>query len=56
MGLRLSFSKRAESMSERGSGKRFFNDGNIAPLQLLEAKPLSLGVVLMRYQPAKKER
>ena len=39
-----------------GSGKRFFNDGNTAPLKLVEAKPLSLGVVLMRYQPAKKER
>jgi dihydrofolate reductase len=39
-----------------GSGKRFFSDGNTALLKLLEAKPLSLGVVLMRYQSAKKER
>ena len=39
-----------------GSGKRFFNDGNTAPLKLVEAKPFSLGVVLLRYQPAKKER
>jgi dihydrofolate reductase len=39
-----------------GSGKRFFNDGNTAPLKLVEAKPFSLGVVLLRYQPDKKER
>jgi dihydrofolate reductase len=39
-----------------GSGKRFFRDGNTAPLKLVEAKPLSFGVVLMRYQPDKKER
>jgi dihydrofolate reductase len=39
-----------------GSGKRLFNDGNIAPLKLVETRPLSLGVVLMRYQSTKKER
>jgi dihydrofolate reductase len=39
-----------------GSGKRFFNNGATAPLQLLEAKPFSLGVVLLRYQPDTKER
>jgi dihydrofolate reductase len=39
-----------------GNGKRFFNDGTTAPLQLVEAKPFSFGVVLLRYQPAKKER
>jgi dihydrofolate reductase len=37
-----------------GSGKRLFNDGNTAPLKLLEAKPFSFGVVLLRYQPDKK--
>ena len=39
-----------------GSGKRLFNDGTTAPLKLVEAKPFSLGVVLLRYQPDKKER
>ena len=34
-----------------GSGKRFFKEGIAAPLQLVEAKPFSSGVVLLRYQP-----
>ena len=38
-----------------GSGKRFFKDGNKATLKLVEAKTFSSGVVLLRYQPDKKE-
>lgn len=38
-----------------GSGKRFFKDGNKAPLKLVEAKALSSGIILLRYQPDKKE-
>lgn len=35
-----------------GSGKRFFEDGKgLSRLQLLESKPLDLGVLLLRYQP-----
>ena len=38
-----------------GSGKRFFKDGNKATLKLVEAKTFSSGVVLLRYQPDRKE-
>jgi dihydrofolate reductase len=34
-----------------GSGKRLFADGVLAALQLVEAKPFSSGVLLLRYQP-----
>jgi dihydrofolate reductase len=37
-----------------GNGKRFFNDATKATLKLVETKPFSSGVVLMRYQPSKK--
>jgi dihydrofolate reductase len=38
-----------------GSGKRFFKDGtNMTRLKLVESKTLSLGVMLLSYQPAKK--
>ncbi len=37
-----------------GSGKRFFNDGmDMRKLKLLESKTLSLGVVLLCFEPAK---
>jgi len=37
-----------------GSGKRFFKNGNgMTKLKLVESKPLSLGVVLLCYAPAK---
>jgi dihydrofolate reductase len=37
-----------------GSGKRFFKDGTgMTKLKLVESKPLSLGVVLLTYEPAK---
>ena len=39
-----------------GSGKRFFKEGSQAALKLVEAKPFPLGVVLLRYQPATRER
>ena len=35
-----------------GIGQRLFADGFKTDLQLIEAKPFSNGVVLMRYQPA----
>lgn len=34
-----------------GKGKRFFDGGTKTPLKLLEAKPFSSGVTLMRYAP-----
>ncbi len=38
-----------------GSGKRFFKEGmGMTRLKLVESKMLSLGVVLLCYQPAKK--
>lgn len=37
-----------------GSGKRFFKEGTgPTRLKLLESKPISLGVVLLRYEPVK---
>jgi dihydrofolate reductase len=37
-----------------GSGRRLFKDGmNTTALKLVESKPFSSGVVLLRYQPAK---
>jgi dihydrofolate reductase len=39
----------------KGSGKRFFKDGSQAALKLVEAKAFSSGVVLMVYQPDRKE-
>ena len=37
-----------------GSGKRFFRDGmSLTKLKLVESKPLSLGVVLLSYEPTK---
>lgn len=37
-----------------GSGKRLFNDGvGMTALKLVESKPLSKGVVLLRYEPAR---
>lgn len=38
-----------------GSGKRLFKDGSKATLKLVEAKTFSSGVVLLRYQPDRKE-
>lgn len=38
-----------------GSGKRLFKDGSSATLKLVETKAFSSGVVLLRYQPDKKE-
>lgn len=38
-----------------GSGKRFFKDGSQAVLKLVETKAFSSGVVLMVYQPDRKE-
>jgi dihydrofolate reductase len=38
-----------------GSGKRFFKDGGKVPLKLVESKTLSLGVILLRYHPDKKQ-
>jgi len=38
--------------SVMGCGKRFFKEGmGITKLKLVESKPLSLGVVLLRYEP-----
>jgi len=35
-----------------GNGKRFFKEGmGMTKLKLVESKPLSLGVVLLRYEP-----
>jgi dihydrofolate reductase len=37
-----------------GSGKRFFKDGmGLTKLKLVESKPISLGVVLLTYEPIK---
>lgn len=37
-----------------GSGKRFFHDGiNLTKLKFVESKPISLGVVLLSYEPTK---
>jgi len=37
-----------------GSGKRFFKDGmGLTKLKLVESKPISLGVVLLGYEPTK---
>jgi dihydrofolate reductase len=38
-----------------GSGKRLFSDVRKTNLKLIEAKPLSLGVVVLTYQPDNKE-
>jgi len=38
----------------RGSGKRLFQDGSNTTLKLVETKTFGSGVVLLRYQPAKK--
>jgi dihydrofolate reductase len=37
-----------------GSGKRFFQDGtDMTKLKLMESKPISLGVVVLSYEPVK---
>jgi dihydrofolate reductase len=37
-----------------GSGKRFFHDGmDMTKLKLVESKPISLGVLLLSYEPVK---
>ncbi len=38
-----------------GSGKRLFRDGSHATLKLIETEAFSSGVVLLRYQPERKE-
>jgi dihydrofolate reductase len=38
-----------------GSGKRLFSDASKTNLKLIEARPLSSGVVVLTYQPDKKE-
>jgi dihydrofolate reductase len=38
-----------------GSGKRLFSDVGKTSLKLIEAKPLSLGVVVLTYQPDNKD-
>jgi dihydrofolate reductase len=38
-----------------GSGKRLFKDGNNSTLRLVESKTFSSGVVLLVYQPERKE-
>lgn len=38
-----------------GSGKRLFRDGDMAHLKLVESRAFSSGVVLLRYQPDRKE-
>jgi dihydrofolate reductase len=38
-----------------GSGKRLFRDGSKATLKLVETKTFGSGVVLLRYQPDRKE-
>lgn len=35
-----------------GEGKRLFPEGSMTSLRLVEAKPTSTGVLLIRYQPA----
>ena len=37
-----------------GKGKRLFGDGSKATLKLVETKSFSSGVVLLRYQPDRK--
>jgi dihydrofolate reductase len=39
-----------------GTGKRLFTEGNYATLKLVEAKPLSSGIMLMRYEPDRKAK
>jgi dihydrofolate reductase len=39
-----------------GSGMRLLNEGDSASLKLVEARPFSSGVVLLRYQTDKKEQ
>ncbi len=39
-----------------GSGKRLFTEGNYATLKLVEVKPLSSGIILMRYEPDNKAK
>ena len=39
-----------------GRGKRLFKDGSQATLKLVETRAFSSGVVLLTYQPAKKEQ
>jgi dihydrofolate reductase len=37
-----------------GSGKRFFKDGmGLTKLKLVDSKPISLGVILLSYEPTK---
>ena len=37
-----------------GSGKRFFDDGmGLTRLKLVESKPISLGIVVLTYEPTK---
>ncbi len=37
-----------------GDGKRFFKDGmGLTKLKLVESKPISLGIVLLTYEPSK---
>ncbi|MBI1881007.1 MAG: dihydrofolate reductase family protein [Chloroflexi bacterium] len=38
-----------------GSGKRLFQDGSSATLKLVETRAFSSGVVLLSYQPERKE-
>jgi len=38
-----------------GSGKRLFSDVSKTNLKLIEAKPLSSGVVVLTYQPDKRD-
>jgi dihydrofolate reductase len=35
-----------------GSGRRMFNDGDATPLQLVDSKTTTKGVVIATYQPA----
>ena len=37
-----------------GSGKRFFQDGtDLTKLKLVESRPISVGIILLSYEPAK---
>src|SRR6266508_4473571 len=38
-----------------GKGKRFFNDGDLKRLKLVDSKVTGTGVVILTYQPAKNE-
>ena len=38
-----------------GHGKRFFNDGDLKRLKLVDSKVTGTGVVILTYQPAKNE-